>query len=451
MCCLAGGVFAQSLQPIVLNGPSSNRFNVVFLAEGYTSGQTAVFLADVTNAAQAMFAREPFSEYRSYFNVYAIPVASTQPGSDHPAYGVVRNTYFNSSYDAASDYLITVPPNAIDTNYAHGQGKIDGLLGALMPDCQVSVLLVNDIVPGGSDGFDKTAISYHGAGVGDILLHEMGHVMARLGDEYTNAYPAFPNVEEPNTTRETNGARIKWRAWIAPNTPVPTPANAGYNSEVGLFAGAHYHAAGWYRPKFDCVMNHPGTAAFCEVCSEALALSIYGKVRPIVAASPGALNISVTNENWLGFSVSLQEPATHGLSIQWMTNRVAVAGATNSSFSLLPQMLGNGNSTVEVEVSDWCPFVRSDPSNVLRQTNTWHLAVNLSEPTLRLDSPVMNDAGQFGFRVSGASAGGFVIESSTDLVEWMPVVTNVLADGEWWFREAPGGGYRTRFFRAVRR
>ncbi len=43
-----------------------------------------------------------------------------------------------------ADYLITIPPNWADTNYSHGQGKVDALLQTFMPNCQLPVLLVND-------------------------------------------------------------------------------------------------------------------------------------------------------------------------------------------------------------------------------------------------------------------------------------------------------------------
>jgi hypothetical protein len=36
---------------ILTNGPASNRFNIVFLSEGYTSGQLTQFLVAATNAA----------------------------------------------------------------------------------------------------------------------------------------------------------------------------------------------------------------------------------------------------------------------------------------------------------------------------------------------------------------------------------------------------------------
>ena len=42
---------------------------------------------------------------------------------------------------------------------------------------------------------------------------------------FTRGYPA---TEEPNTTRETNRNAIKWKAWISPGTPLPTPETGDY-------------------------------------------------------------------------------------------------------------------------------------------------------------------------------------------------------------------------------
>ena len=119
------------MQTILTNGPVSNRLNIVVLSEGYTTNQLAQFPVDATNAVNALLSHQPYQEYSNYFNAFAIEVASSQSGSDHPAYGSYVNTYFNSTYDPASDHLITIPPNFADTNYSHGQGKVDALLANL--------------------------------------------------------------------------------------------------------------------------------------------------------------------------------------------------------------------------------------------------------------------------------------------------------------------------------
>src|SRR6266567_5057550 len=278
---------------ILTNGPTSNRFNIVFLSEGYTSDQLAQFLVDATNAANTFLTNQPFAEYRPYFNAYAIAVPSAQSGSDHPTDPLYKDTYFNSSYDGFSDYIISIPPNEFDASYNHGQGKVDALLNTYMPGSDLAVLLVNDARIGGSDGGGKTAIAAISSSLGDILLHECGHVLANLGDEYATPYPGFPDTEEPNTTRETRPDFIKWKAWIATNTPIPTPETDPYSSVIGLFEGAHYHPTNWYRPKLDCAMRSFGLP-FCQVCAETLVLAFYQRIRPADAFTPANTNLSVS-------------------------------------------------------------------------------------------------------------------------------------------------------------
>ena len=422
-----------SMQTILTNGPTSNRLNIVVLAEGYTNNQLAQFFVDATDALNTLLSHAPCQEYRSYFNGFAIKVASNQAGSDHPYYGIYRDTYFNSTYDSDSDYLITIPAGST------GQGKVDALLQTFMPQCQLSMLLVNDRTPGGSDGANKTAIASTSAAAAEqspnppgILSHEVGHVLANLGDEYTTPYPGFPDIEEPNTTQQTNRSSIKWKAWISTNTPVPTPYSYG-DGVVGLFEGAHYHETGWYRPQLNCAMNSPGVP-FCAVCSEALVLAIYQKVRPVDAFSPALTNLSITNTQPLTFNLTLLQPTTHSLSVQWYTNSLAVPGATNQGLTLAPTLLGSGSNRVSAIVRDNTPLVRNDPTNLLSQTVAWNLNV------IRLDSLLWLAGGKFILRVSGPPAQLAVVQSSTNLVNWVPVVTNSLTvvisspnRGQFWY------------------
>ena len=422
------------------NGPASNRVNVVFLAEGYTSGQFSQFLTNATNAMNSLFGTAPFSEYRPYCNAYAIAVASTQSGSDHPP-SLFVNTYFNSTYDAFLNYYVTIPTDST------GQGKVTALLNTYMPSCDLAVLLVNDSTQGGSDGGGLTAIVPTSFVMSEFLLHESGHVFAGLGDEYTAAYPGFPDIEEPNTTRETNRALIKWKAWISTNTPVPTPPTTEYTGVVGLFEGAHYHTTGWYRSRTSCRMENQGTSFFCEVCSEAIILSIYRQVRPIDSFVPASTNLFVTNPAALSFSLTILQPATHTLNIQWLTNGVAVPGATNAAFSVLPAALGNGTNTVQGKVSDFTPLVRTDPTNLLSHTRTW--TVGVSVPQLQLSQARWLGSGKFAFRVSGVAPQGFAIQASTNLTSWTSLTTNILSGGQFDYTNSTTGNFPQRAFRAV--
>jgi hypothetical protein len=446
----------SSMQTILTNGPSSNRLNIVVLSEGYKTNELAQFLVDATNAVNTVLGHPPYQEYRNYFNAFAIKVASNQSGCDHPA-DYYRDTYFNSTFDVYDNtYSLMIPSDS------SGQGKVDTLLTNNMPNCPLPILLVNDGTQGGSDGFNQTAIAstaaleqemyYVQQGLGPyILTHETAHILANLGDEYTIAYPGFPDTEEPNTTTNTSLSSIKWRAWIATNTPVPTPESYG-NGVVGLFEGAHYHATGWYRPQLDCAMRSGGGPPFCAVCSEALVLAIYRNVRPVEAFSPASTNLSATNTQALNFSLALLHPATHNLSVQWFTNGTDCTGVTtNSTFTLLPQSLPNGSNWVRAVVTDNTPLVRTG-TNLLSQSVTWALNVSIPQlPQLRLDSPLSLSGGRFAFRVSGVAPQGFVIQGATNLSGWLPLTTNFLVGGQFWYTNSEAGSFRRQFYRALLR
>ena len=71
---------------IATNGPATNRVNLVFFSEGYTSSQMGQFLIDATNAANFFLSAEPYAEYSNYFNVFAIATNSAHSGSTHLIY-----------------------------------------------------------------------------------------------------------------------------------------------------------------------------------------------------------------------------------------------------------------------------------------------------------------------------------------------------------------------------
>jgi hypothetical protein len=438
---------------IVTNGPATNRVNLVFFSEGYTGSQMGQFLIDATNAANFFLSAEPYAEYSNYFNVFAIATNSAHSGSTHlNSFPFVANyTCFNSTYDSSSDWLITIPPNTVDANSSDGQGKINSLLKSYLPGTNnnLPALLVNDPSPGGSDGgssdYGKTAITYVGGELSYILVHESGHTLGGLGDEYTTAYPGFPDVEEPNTTTNTTLSKIQWKAWISTNTPIPTPFSGAYADTVGLFLGAHYHTNGWYRPFENCCMQSSGVG-FCPVCQEALVLAIYGKTRPIDAHSPVTNTLNVTSAQLLAFSLNLLKPATHNLTIQWRTNNVAVSGETNPVFNIWPSQLGNGTQKVEADVWDATDMVRTDTKNVLKQTNIWTL--NQSLPAMQIDSATWQTNGSFTFRVTGTAPDGVVIQISTNLLQWTNVQTNFFNSGKLFYTNTDATASPEHFYRA---
>jgi len=439
-----------TLYSLFTNGPSVKRLNIVVLAEGYTTNQASLFLYDATNAVNNLLAQPPYQEYKMYFNAYAIFVASTESGSDHPISGTFKNTYFNSSFDSYGiPQLLTIPPNNYNGSYSQGQGRVDMLLAALMPEFDLVLMVVNDPEYGGSGSDSCSAIAVTSVNLfaSEIVAHETGHALGGLADEYDYGPPAgHVWTEKPNATAVTNHPLVKWNAWILGSTPLPTPESSENAALVGLFQGAQYVASGWYRPKLDCKMKSFFTG-FCEVCSEQLVKSIYARLRPIESFTPATTNLTLHNTQAVTFSVATLQPLTHSLGVQWFTNNVAVTGATNPTFNLTPMSLANGSHTVKGTVNDATVLVRNDPSGLLWQTNIWNLTISLND--LALVSARYLNPDRFRFTVTGNAPAGFVIQVSTNLLNWTALSTNTLSGGSYDFTNSNLSNFTRRYYRTV--
>ncbi|MEW5700775.1 MAG: M64 family metallopeptidase [Candidatus Zixiibacteriota bacterium] len=364
-----------TLHTLRVTGPNTKRINIVVLAEGYLASQEGPFLTDATNAMSTFHTTSPWGEYRDYFNEYAIFVASNEEGSDHHSGGepLLRDTYFNSTYDSYGiQRLITIPPNDWDGDWSHGAGKVYALLSQHLPDYDVVLILVNDPQYGGSGG--EFAIASVHAAAPEVVLHELGHSYADLGDEYEDPYPGYPDIEEPNTTRQTDPDYIKWRDWILLTTPIPTPELPAYSAVVGLFEGAHYHSIGWYRPMLDCKMRSLGIA-YCRICAENIVLSHYGLVSPIDSMLPVSSVVTMAPAETETLRVVTKVPLPSTLRLQWTIDGSPYTPPVPGMAIVDGVALGLGTHAVKCVVSDTTTLVRIDSVGVRRDSAMWSVIV----------------------------------------------------------------------------
>jgi hypothetical protein len=349
------------LHTLLANGPTSGRLNIAILAEGFTLGEETTFTNRALAVLNQFLAASPYKEYRNHFNGLAIFVPSAQSGSDHPTASTYRNTYFNSTYGTGSLVrLITIPSDGI--------GKVNSLLEQFVPEYDIALLLVNDSEYGGSGGFPAIA-SIHTSS-SELALHEIGHSFAGLGDEYDAPAPGYPDVEHPNTTKETRRDSIKWRDWINPSTPIPTPETSTHANVVGLFEGAYFHETDWFRPKLDCRMKTLGQP-FCEVCKEAIVLAAYSRLEIIQSSSPSENSFTVPGGGEITLSVDGIDPVQMPLSYTWTIDGVTNNSYSSDSFPASFETLGTGRRLVRVSVSDPTPLVRTDTFGKLWKSRDW--------------------------------------------------------------------------------
>jgi len=152
------------------------------------------------------------------------------------------------------------------------------------------VILMNSDKYGGGGIFNLyITAAAHSRASEYVMVHEMGHHIAGLADEYYTsdvAYePANTKVEpwEFNITALINPDSLKWRDLVAPGTPIPTPWNkveyeqGGGNKvllsdpaagKVGAYEGANYLSKGMFRPEVNCIMI--AGKEFCQVCKRGI-------------------------------------------------------------------------------------------------------------------------------------------------------------------------------------
>lgn len=353
----------ETIRQILNNGPTDKRINIVFLSEGYTQNELDKYIADAISLLDYTLSVSPYQAYPSYFNAFAISVASNESGADHPAQNIFRDTYFSSSYGTGSlQRLITISGD--------GHSKATTLLQNLMPEYDLAVLIVNDPEYGGSGGFPAITSVHNSAP--EIVVHEIGHSFADLTDEYESAFPGYTPYERLNSTQLTQREQIRWNVWISPSTPVPTPEGGQFLVDVGLFEGAQYQTTGWYRPKMNCKMRSLGVP-FCEVCAEAHVKAIYTLLDPIDAFFPKLDRLIIEKTDSVLLSIDLLLPT---IEIRWFVDGDAMPFENGEEFWVKGSALNIGSHTVTAKVKDTTEFVKI-PSSLacLQDSVAWIIDV----------------------------------------------------------------------------
>ena len=244
---------ASEVIPVEVHGPSESRFDLVFIGDGYTKGQQGLFRQHVAAGVRRMFEVEPFRGYRGQFNIWQVNVVSAESGVDNdPQPGVRRNTALDMYFWCDNIERLLCVNETKASQYA-----------AAAPDVDQVVALANTTKYGGAGGSVATASGGHASST-DVVVHELGHSIGGLADEYENGTCDPREPREPNATTRTaeqlSAGREKWYRWLGQPSP-----DGGV---VGTYEGARYCTSGMYRPSPNSVMrtlgqpfNPPGTEA----------------------------------------------------------------------------------------------------------------------------------------------------------------------------------------------
>lgn len=249
--------YNYKVSPILNNGNSTNKVDLLFIAEGYTREEMDKFKKDAQKFADYLFELEPYKSRKSDFNIWALESISKESGTDFPHKDIWKNTVANSNfYTFRTDRYLTAPDQ-----------KLVSQLASNAPYDALYVIVNTDTYGGGGIyNFYGLSMSNHQL-ESQVFVHEFGHSFAGLADEYydsSTAYSDFYNLAlepwEPNITTKVDFDK-KWKDMVGKNG-------------VGLYEGGGYVAKGIFRPVENCRMKTNTPKEFCPVCKRAISLMI---------------------------------------------------------------------------------------------------------------------------------------------------------------------------------
>ncbi|MBL0314053.1 MAG: peptidase M64 [Holophagaceae bacterium] len=291
------------------SGDPSSKVDFLILGDGYTAAERPKFIKDAKRLTALLFAVSPYKEHKADFNVWGLCPPSKKSGISRPSTGIQLRNPIGASYDAfGSERYVLTTDNRAFRDFA-SQAPYDF----------VEILVNGRTYGGGGIHQLYSTVASDNAFSPYIFVHEFGHHLAGLADEYYTSDSVLetgkPRIEpwEPNVT--ANPKQPKWSALLSPGLALPTPwkksefeafshgiqverraIRAGnkpesvmeelfrrerghetellgtdaHSGEVGAFEGANYEATGYFRSQEDCIMFTRDEVGFCAACRHAI-------------------------------------------------------------------------------------------------------------------------------------------------------------------------------------
>jgi len=328
-------------------------FDLVFVADGFTEKEMPQFFRAVENYRSFSEQYEPvFNLQKNAWNIHLIQIPSKDSGVDEPKSGTFKDTVFDSSFECEwVDRIICVD-----------QEKVLDVVSDHFPQYDAILVLANSSRSGGASLGNNIITSAMSKNLNQTIIHELGHALANLGDEYTYGGVDLPTREpsNPNLTLNEFAYNVKWGHWL--------DLNLGQAS-IGVFEGGHYLEHGVWRPTNNSVMRTLGQP-FHAVNLEAWSLALYRHTGTYLNSLPdtGAL---LQNDDGQTFEIDL----TLGEEAQNIEWRIDDKFITPQAMNRLFVPAQTQDYIVQASISDSSLVIRKDNNKFSQDTLTWWVSV----------------------------------------------------------------------------
>ncbi|MFF7994316.1 M64 family metallopeptidase [Kitasatospora xanthocidica] len=218
-------------------GPAGSRFNMVILGDGYTAGEMGLLRRHAEAKWAEIAATDPWRKYAGSINVWLVDVISNESGvTNDPYQGISRDTALGMYFFCGGIERLLCLNESKAKAYA-----------AQAPGVDAIVAIGNTNKYGGAGYPSLATVSGGDARSGRIAIHELGHSVGGLADEYYTPGTTYTGAEptQPNVTTDPSGA--KWASYLGRSTP-----DGGV---IGAYRGGHQYEYGIYRPSSDSLMR----------------------------------------------------------------------------------------------------------------------------------------------------------------------------------------------------
>lgn len=327
-------------------GPSADRFDIVFLGDGYTKKEQDEFLAQAQARWAELATISPYSRYQNFFNVWAVNVVSNESGVDNdPTFGIERDTALDAYYFCGGIARLICVDTAKVAEYAQRAPEVDQML-----------VVINSDTYGGAGYFGIKLVTFSGTNIwsAEIVAHELGHSIGELQDEYDYGDGTVYSGGEPSqvnvstlTADQQVAMQKKWWRWMG------EPSITGYES-ISTWEGAVYSQFGIYRPSWGSIMrfiNWP----FDQVQREAMTGKFF-ELSNVLGTNPDSPLSSTA-------TLDLGLPALIGSSwtTRWTVDGAPIPQWDDKTVVELSELALAGPAGLAVRVSEETSWVR-DPA-----------------------------------------------------------------------------------------